>query len=87
MPRILIASLTASLSLSAYGDRDIPVRYRRLDVPDERLRSADVQRQGWAIFRERCALCHGDARVEGHPRAGRDLAHLRQFQRVSAAPV
>jgi len=59
MRRILLASLAASLSLSACSDRDLPAPYRRLDVPHARLASADVQRQGRAIYLERCQLCHG----------------------------
>jgi len=57
--RTLLASLAASLALSACSDRGVPARYRRLEVPRERLASTDVQRQGRAIYLERCQLCHG----------------------------
>jgi mono/diheme cytochrome c family protein len=63
MRRLLYATLTASLSLSGCNlrDRDLPPAYRELAVPAERLVSPDVQRQGRAIFRERCVPCHGEA--------------------------
>ena len=89
MRRILIASLTASLSLSACSDRDLPGRYRRLDVPAGRLASVDVQRQGRAIFLERCALCHG-AFADGRgirrrdlPTRARDLTDVEWQRRTS----
>lgn len=63
MRRLLCATLTASLSLSAcsFGDRDLPAAYRSLEVPGDRLASPDVQRQGRTIYRQRCLLCHGES--------------------------
>jgi mono/diheme cytochrome c family protein len=62
MRRILCATLTASLSLSAcrLRDRDLPAVYRVLEVPVERLASPDVRHQGRALFHEHCIICHGD---------------------------
>jgi mono/diheme cytochrome c family protein len=62
MRPLVCATLTASLSLSACNlrDRDLPAIYRRLEVPAARLASADVQRQGRVIYRQRCVLCHGE---------------------------
>jgi mono/diheme cytochrome c family protein len=62
MRRFLWATLTASLSLSGCDlrDSDLPAVYRELAVPAERLGSPDVQRQGRAIYRQRCVLCHGE---------------------------
>ena len=62
MRRLLCATLTASFPLSGCSlrDRDLPSTYRGLDVPAERLASPDVQRQGRAIFRQRCVICHGE---------------------------
>jgi len=62
MIRLAAATLAASLGLGACrtADRDLPAVYRDLDVPGKRLASPDVQRQGRAIFHERCIACHGE---------------------------
>jgi mono/diheme cytochrome c family protein len=62
MRRLLRATLTASLSLSAcsFSDRDLPSLYRELAVPRGRLASPDWQRQGRTIYRQHCVLCHGE---------------------------
>lgn len=62
MRRSLVAALAVSLGLLACRseDRDLPAVYRDLSVPGNRLESADVQRQGRAIFHERCTPCHGE---------------------------
>lgn len=89
MRHILLASLTASLSLWACSDRDLPAHYRRLDVPRERLASVDVQRQGRAIYLERCGVCHGKYADGGGLRRGgqtpsaRDLTDPKWQSRVS----
>ena len=41
-------------------DRDLPREYRRLEVPDARLESADARRRGNLLFQQHCALCHGE---------------------------
>jgi len=53
------AVLASALWLAACADRDLPEPYRSLPVPHERLVREDVQRQGRAIYLERCAVCHG----------------------------
>jgi mono/diheme cytochrome c family protein len=45
-------------------DADLPEPYRRLAVPEEVLASKDARARGHALFRQHCALCHGD-RADG----------------------
>jgi mono/diheme cytochrome c family protein len=65
----------------------LPPAYRDLDVPEERLASAQARERGRALFAEHCALCHGEradgrgARREGlstRPRDFTDPAWRRQ---------
>ena len=50
-----------SLALSACNARDerIPAEYRSLPVPAGLLASDEARDRGRAIFRDKCALCHG----------------------------
>ena len=63
----------------ADGDRDLPRPYRRLEVPSVRLGSTEARARGRTLFRENCALCHGErgdgrgVRREGLTRAPRDF--------------
>ncbi len=41
-------------------DRDLPRPYRTLEVPEALLVSADARMRGGQLFREHCALCHGE---------------------------
>jgi high-affinity iron transporter len=41
-------------------DRDLPGEYRRLEIPVERLASADAKSRGRVLFLQHCALCHGE---------------------------
>jgi mono/diheme cytochrome c family protein len=62
------AALLFSLILagcSGGDDAGLPPEYRRIDVPVNRLRSADARARGRALFLEHCALCHGE-RADGH---------------------
>jgi mono/diheme cytochrome c family protein len=43
----------------------LPAAYRRVEVPADRLRSLEARARGRALFREHCALCHGE-RADGH---------------------
>jgi high-affinity iron transporter len=63
----LLSALTISLTFSACRgpDSDLPDAYRRVDVPEARLRSAEAQARGRALFGANCALCHGE-RGDGH---------------------
>jgi mono/diheme cytochrome c family protein len=41
-------------------DRRLPREYRGIEVPATWLASADARTRGAALFRESCALCHGE---------------------------
>ncbi len=55
-----------SLALSACngGEQAVPTEYRNLPVPANLLASDEARERGRAIFREKCALCHG-VRADG----------------------
>jgi mono/diheme cytochrome c family protein len=57
----LLAVLTLSLICTGCrgGDSDLPAAYRRLEVPEARLRSPEAKTRGKALFVASCALCHG----------------------------
>ena len=65
----------------ADADRDLPREYRRVEVPVERLGSAEARTRGGRLFREHCALCHGErgdghgVRREGLTRKSRDFTN------------
>ena len=50
------------LALSACVDpeRGLPPAYRMLEVPAERLASAEARARGQEAYRRNCALCHGE---------------------------
>ena len=61
MKRRLLLVLSTSIGLSACSrDRDLPERYRLLEVPSGRLRSAETSENGRKLFLASCALCHGE---------------------------
>ena len=66
----------------AGSDRDLPREYRRLAVPDARLASGEAKTHGEKLFREHCALCHGErgdgrgVRREGLTRSPRDFTNV-----------
>jgi high-affinity iron transporter len=62
-----LAALTISLTFTACRgvDSDLPASYRRVEVPEARLRSPAARAQGRELFAARCALCHGE-RGDGH---------------------
>jgi len=70
------AVLTATLiafSACDGADRDLPPRYRSLDVPVARLQDAGARMRGAALFARSCALCHGpDADGAGLRKTGFD---------------
>ena len=63
----VIGALIMSLALwacSARGERT-GVDYSKVEVPLDRIASADARDRGRALFRAKCALCHG-VRADGH---------------------
>jgi mono/diheme cytochrome c family protein len=81
MKRGLVIGLSTWLVLPgcADGDRDLPRAYRRIEVPSGLLSSLESRTRGARLFREYCALCHGErgdgqgVRKEGLTRAPRDF--------------
>jgi mono/diheme cytochrome c family protein len=63
------------------GDRGLPREYRRIEVPSAWLASTEARTRGAALFRESCALCHGErgdgrgARREGLTTSPRDFTN------------
>jgi len=55
------AILAISLTSTACSDRDadLPSEYRRLEIPEAQLHSAESPERGRALFQQHCALCHG----------------------------
>jgi mono/diheme cytochrome c family protein len=51
---------TALLLWGCREERDLPPPYRRLEVPRERLASAEARQRGRLLFLSQCALCHGE---------------------------
>jgi mono/diheme cytochrome c family protein len=73
MTRRLLAALALFLSSSACRgpEADLPSEYRRLPVPEARLRSSEARDRGRALYRQHCVLCHGvDADGRGVRREG-----------------
>ena len=63
----VMGALVMSLALSACSAEDTlsTIDYSKVEVPVDRLSSDDARRRGRALFREKCALCHGE-RADGH---------------------
>ncbi len=74
--RWLLAVLTLSLTCTGCrgGDSDLPAAYRQPARSRRlRLRSAEAQARGRALFAANCALCHGE-RGDGHGRRSSGFA-------------
>jgi mono/diheme cytochrome c family protein len=71
-------------------DRGLPREYRGIEVPSTWLASKEAQGRGAALFRESCALCHGErgdgrgVRREGLTTQPRDFT--RPDWRASTSP-
>jgi high-affinity iron transporter len=74
-------------------DRNLPRRYRQLEVPAERLASDEARAHGAMLFAEHCALCHGERgdghglRREGLTRSPRDFTSAAWRQSTSPRRV
>jgi mono/diheme cytochrome c family protein len=76
----LLATLAISLTCTACSrpDSDLPRAYRRVEVPEARLRSPEAIARGRALYEANCTLCHGE-RADGRGRrtAGLSVAPTR----------
>lgn len=67
---VLIASLIAFSGCDG-TDRDLPSRYRSLEVPTARLHDPASRARGAVLFAGNCTLCHGvEGRGDGVRRTG-----------------
>lgn len=81
MRRLLVIGLLMWLVSPACADvdGDLPRAYRRIEVPSVLLASVEARARGGRLFREYCALCHGErgdgrgVRREGLTRPPRDF--------------
>ena len=58
------AALLTSLALSGCSEEQARSDYDQVDVPLARLASDAARDRGRALFKQRCALCHGE-RADG----------------------
>jgi mono/diheme cytochrome c family protein len=78
MRRFYLAATTALIALWGCSDSDLPPEYRALDVPEERLASAESLGRGRELYLDYCALCHGE-RGDGRGRRQNLSSHPRSF--------
>lgn len=75
------------------ADRELPLQYRRVAVPEARLLSLEGRAHGRSLYLEHCALCHGvqgdgrGERTEGLTRRPRDFSNPDWRQSTSPRQV
>jgi len=92
MTRLIPIASLMLLGLPGCGDvdGDLPGSYRRIEIPAGVLMSSEARRRGSMLFRDHCALCHGDRgdgrgiRKEGLTSSPRDFTDPRW--RASTSP-
>jgi mono/diheme cytochrome c family protein len=62
-------------------DRGLPAEYRRIEVPSTWLASREARTRGATLFRESCALCHGERGDGRGPRREGLTTQPRDFTR------
>ena len=82
--------MSLALSACSAGDERIPAEYRSLPIPAGVLASDEARERGRAIFRDKCALCHG-VRADGNGvrrqgLSGRPANFRSKVWRASATP-
>lgn len=89
----LMGALLTSLALLACSARDdsSPSDYSEVRVPIERLSSDDARARGRALYRKKCALCHGE-RADGNGvrskgLSGKPINFQNKEWRASASPL
>ena len=83
MRRLLLVGVLMWLVLPGCtdADRNLPRPYRTVGVPVARLVSTESRNRGGRLFRQHCALCHGErgdgrgVRREGLTRPPRDFTN------------
>jgi mono/diheme cytochrome c family protein len=73
--RRLPAALAISLTCTACSgpDSDLPGAYRRVEVPEPRLRASEAIARGEILYETHCVLCHGE-RGDGRGRRSAGFA-------------
>jgi mono/diheme cytochrome c family protein len=88
-----MGALVMSLALSACSAEDTPstIDYSKVEVPVERLSSDDARARGRALFRKKCALCHGELADGNGPRreglSGKPINFHNKEWRTHTAPL
>ncbi len=88
-----MGALVMSLALSACSAKKAPsaIDYNEIEVPVDRLFSDEARGRGRALFKKKCALCHGEsadgngARREGL--SGKPMNFHNQEWRANTSPL
>lgn len=78
----LPAALAISLTFTACRgpDSDLPAAYRRVEVPEERLRNGEFIARGEVLYEANCILCHGE---RGNGRGRRSAGFAKRPTRLA----